>query len=107
MMWIGAGAAGGYALGRDYIQGDTDKSFEGMFDTALNILEGMGTIQSRFSNPSMGNIRAAVGSSRVDILIERLTLKTVRLRVKSRKNLMPNLELAQRIYNNILQQSGQ
>lgn len=107
MMWIGAGAAGGYALGRDYIQGDTDKSFEGMFDTAVNILEGMGTIQSRFSNPSVGKIQATVGSSRVDILIERLTLKTVRLRVKSRKNLMPNLELAQRLYNNILQQSGQ
>lgn len=107
MMWIGAGAAGGYALGRDYIQGDTDKNFDSVYDSAVNIAEGMGIIQSRFSNPSLGKIRASVGSSRVDILIERLTLETVRLRVKSRKNLMPNLELAQRIYNNILQQSGQ
>lgn len=103
MMWVGAGAAGGYALGRDYIRGETDKNFDSVYDSAVNIVEGMGIIQSKFSNPSIGKIRAKVDTSSLEIVVERLTRQTVRLRVKSRKNLMPNLELAQRVYNNILQ----
>lgn len=106
MMWIGAGAAGGYAIGRDYIQGETDKNFDSVYDSALDIVEIMGVVESKFSNPSIAKIRAKVDTSSLEIIIERLTRQTVRLKVKSRKNLMPNLELAQRVYNNILQQSG-
>lgn len=103
MMWVGAGAAGGYALGRDYIQGVTDKNFESVYDAAINVAEGMGIIESHFSNPSIGKIKAKVRNSNLEIVVERLTRQTVRLRVKSRKNLMPNLELAQEVYNTILQ----
>ena len=44
-----------------------------------------------------------VGTSSLDIDVERLTQKTVRLKVRSRKNLMPNIELAQKVYTKILQ----
>lgn len=58
---------------------------------------------SLFRNPSIGKIRARVENSSLEIIVERLTRSTVRLKVKSRKNLMPNIELAQRVYNKILQ----
>lgn len=105
MMLVGAGAAGGYAIGRDYIQGDTDKGFESVYNSAVNVADMMGIIESKFSNPSVGKIRAMVENSSLEIDLERLTRQTVRLRVKSRKNMMPNIELAQKVYNKILQQS--
>ena len=105
MMLVGAGAAGGYAIGKDYIQGETDKNFNSVYDTAVSVLELMGIIESKYSNPSIGKIRAKVDNSSLELTVERLTRSTVRLKVKSRKNLMPNIELAQKVYNKILQQS--
>lgn len=105
VMLIGAGAAGGYAVGKDYIQGETDKNFDNVYDSALNIAGIMGDIDSQFSNPSLGKIKARVENSSLEIIVERLTRQTVRLRVKSRKNMMPNIELAQKVYSKIIQQS--
>ena len=53
---VGAGAAGGYAIGKDYIQGETDKNFDRVYDSAINIADIMGAVESRFSNPSLGKI---------------------------------------------------
>ena len=102
-MLVGAGAAGGYAIGPDYIQGETDKDFSGIYNSALDVVEIMGVIQSKYSSASVGKIRAKVENSSLEISVERLTRHTVRLKVKSRKNLMPNIALAQKVYNNILQ----
>ena len=102
---VGAGAAGGYAIGRDYVQGEADRNFESVYTAAVNVADGMGTIASKVSNPSIAKIQATVGTSSLEIVIEKLTRQAIRLKVKSRKNLLPNLELAQKVYNNILQQS--
>ena len=100
---VGAGAAGGYAIGPDYVQGETDKDFSGIYNSALDVAGIMGVIQSKYNSPSVGKIRAKVENSSLEISVERLTRHTVRLKVKSRKNLMPNIALAQKVYNNILQ----
>ncbi|MEK6563536.1 MAG: DUF3568 family protein [Candidatus Omnitrophota bacterium] len=100
---VGAGAAGGYAIGKDYIQGETDKDFDRVYDSAVTIAGIMGDIESQFSNPSTGKIKANVETSSLEIYVERLTKKTVRLKVRSRKNLMPNIELAQKVYTKIIQ----
>ena len=99
----GGRAAGGYAIGPDYIQGETDKDFSGIYNSALDVAGIMGVIQSKYNSPSVGKIRAKVENSSLEISVERLTRHTVRLKVKSRKNLMPNIALAQKVYNNILQ----
>ena len=104
-MLVGAGAAGGYAIGKDYIQGESDKNFESVYNSAVNIAGILGVIQSQFSNPSLAKIKARVESGTLEINIERLTRQTLRLKVKSRKNLMPNIELAQKVYSKILQQA--
>ena len=99
---LGAGAAGGYALSKDYIQGEYDKNFESVYGASLKISEMMGVVESKFSNPSLAIIKARVDNAKVMIYIERLTQNTLRLKVKSRKNLMPDTELAQRVYNKII-----
>lgn len=105
VMLVGAGAAGGYAVGKDYIQGEIDKDFDRVYDSAVTIAGIMGDIESQFSNSSIGKIKASAETSSLEISVERLTQKTVRLKVKSRKNLMPNIELAQKVYTKILQQA--
>lgn len=100
---VGAGAAGGYAIGPDYVQGETDKDFSGIYNSALDIAGIMGIVQSKYSSSTVGKIRAKVENSSLEISMERLTRHTLRLKVKSRKNLMPNIALAQKVYNNILQ----
>lgn len=102
---VGAGAAGGYAIGPDYVQGETDKDFSGIYNSALDVAGIMGVIQSKYSTLSVGKIRAKVENSSLEISMERLTRHTLRLKVKSRKNLMPNIALAQKVYNNILQRA--
>ena len=104
-MLVGAGAAGGYAAGKDYIQGESDKNFESVYNSAVNVAGILGVIESQFSNPSLAKIKARVEGSNLEINIERLTRQTLRLKVKSRKNLMPNIELAQNVYNKILLQA--
>jgi hypothetical protein len=103
MILVGAGAAGGYAIGKDYIQGESDKNFDSVYSSAVETTEIIGMVESKFRNPSIAKIRARVENSSLEIVVERLTRSTVRLRVKSRKNLMPNIELAQKVYNKILQ----
>ena len=105
MVLVGAGAAGGYAIGRDYIQGEMEKSFDSVYSSALHIVEGLGTIESKYSNSSVGKINAKVETSSLQIIVERLTRHAVRLKVKSRKNLLPNLDLAQRVYSSILEEA--
>ena len=104
MMFVGAGAAGGYAIGRDYVQGDVENDFDTMYDAAARISEKIGVIESKYSNNSVGRIRASVDTSSLYITVERLTRHAVRLKVKSRKNLLPNLDLAQKTYTNILEE---
>lgn len=105
MMIIGASAVGGYAVSRDTIQGEFDKSFDSVYNVALNISETLGDVESKSRNSNFGKIRAKVENGSLDIYVERLTAKAVRLRVKSRKNLLPNIELAQKVYNRILQEA--
>ena len=59
----GAGAAGGYAIGPDYIQGETDKDFSGIYNSALDVAGIMGVIQSKYNSPSVGKIGAEVENS--------------------------------------------
>ena len=105
MMLVGAGAAGGYAVGRDYIQGEMEKSFDSVYASALQSVESLGIIESKYNNSSVGKINAKVETSSLQIIVERLTRHAVRLRVKSRKNLLPNLDLAQRVYSSILEEA--
>lgn len=102
---MGTGVAGGYAIGRDYVQGEAEHKYERVYNSALSVVGSMGIIDSQFSNPSMAKIKARVENSSLEVNINRITRSSLRLRVKSRKNLMPNIELAQNVYNRILQQS--
>ncbi|HTL46442.1 MAG TPA: hypothetical protein VL688_00065 [Verrucomicrobiae bacterium] len=95
---LGAGAAGGYAISRDEIEGFSDKSADAVWSSALEVLTGQGAIL--LQDKQTGHLEAKVGGSEVKIEIFQVTPKSVRMRVQARKgyNLFPDMKLAQRIY---------
>lgn len=99
----GVGVLGGYAISKDTIQGETDRSFESLWGASLDVLDIMGLVYTE--HKSKGVIEAKVNSSDVKVAIEELTPKTARLRVSARKYLLPDINLAQKIYIKIVQKS--
>ncbi|MBM3244340.1 MAG: DUF3568 family protein [Candidatus Omnitrophica bacterium] len=96
------GAVGGYAVSKDTIQGDTDKPFDAIWNSALEIARLRGTIKK--DDYDKGRIEfIARDSSLVWISVSRLTQTANRVRVSSRRFHFPNLALAQDIFVKVME----
>lgn len=97
------GALGGYAISKDTIQGDTDKPYDKLWDSALVVGKIRGEIKNE--DQTKGYIELQAESSKVYVRLIRLTAATTRLRVSARKYHLPNLGLAQDIFVKIMEQA--
>lgn len=99
---IGAGAAGGYSISKDEIEGLSDVSFDKVWNAARDVVRTQGAITAE--NKSVGTMEAVIGGSTAEFKIEQVTPKTVRTRIKARqtKGLFPDIELAQDLYSQML-----
>jgi len=95
-----AGGLGAYAVSKDTVQGDTDKNYEALWDSALGVAGARGLIQEE--NAATGYIELGAESSKVWIKLIRLTQATTRVKVSARKYHFPNMELAQDIFVKII-----
>jgi len=96
---VGAGAAGGYAIGRDSITNHFDVSQSHAFEVSRQVVREMGWITEE--DVAHGRIKGSVQEATVTILVTPVSERTVKLEVKSRKLLMPRLAIAQSVYNEI------
>jgi len=97
---LGAGVAGGVAISKDTASVNVDKSFDAAWKATYDQLEKMGAIN--LQDKKVGKIEANIEDSEVTALIKQLTAKTVTIEIKARKNLFPNVTLAQDILNQII-----
>jgi len=98
------GAVGGYAVSRDTIQGDSDKSYDNIWNAALDLAKIRGTMKEE--DYVKGNIHfVALDSSLVWIRLIRMTRATTRLKVSARRFHLPNLDLAQELYTKIMEEA--
>jgi len=95
-----AGGLGAYAVSKDTVQGDSDKNFDLLWESAINVAKLRGIIQQE--NVSTGYIEATVESSKVWIRLMRLTQATTRIKVSVRKFHFPNMDLAQDLFVKIV-----
>ena len=95
-----AGGLGAYAISKDTVQGDTDKNYDTLWDSALNVAKTYGMVQQE--NAGTGNIELGAQHSKVWIKLVRLTQATTRVKVSARKYHFPNMELAQDIFVKII-----
>lgn len=94
------GALGVYAVSKDTIQGDTDKPYDSLWDSAVFVIASKGAIKQE--DKTKGHIELKDNSSQIYIRMIRLTRSTVRIRVSARKYHLPNLNLAQEIFTKIM-----
>jgi len=102
LVFGGAAAAGGYAISRDTIQGEIDRDFSQVWDTAIEVVSIMGRIESQ--NSEMGQIISIIQGARVTINLTQLTPSTIRIKVKARRSGFPRIGLAQEIYLKVTNQ---
>ncbi|MFA6357849.1 MAG: DUF3568 family protein [Candidatus Omnitrophota bacterium] len=95
-----AGGLGAYGVSRDTVQGDTDKNYEELWASALNVSSACGLIQQE--DAAGGYIELGTQSSKVWIKLVRLTQTATRVKVSARKYHFPNMELAQDIFVKII-----
>lgn len=102
---IGAavGGMGCYAVSKDIVQGETDKSYDSVWDAVVTVSKIRGTIKQEDSG--RGYLVLAANGSKVWIRLVRLTRSTVRLRIQARRFHLPNLALAQDIYARIMEEA--
>lgn len=90
------GALGGHALSKDTVQGETDKPYDILWNSAVAVGRIRGNIQ--YEDRMKGYIEFKEESSQVYVRLVRLTAATTRLRVSARKHHLPNLVSAQDIF---------
>jgi len=98
---IGAGAAGGYAIGRDSITNHFDLSQSRVFGVSRQVIQDMGLITEE--DATRGRLKASVQEATVTVIVTPVSDETVKLQVKARKHLMPKLSVAESVYNEIFQ----
>lgn len=98
---VGAGVGGGIAISRDTVEGHFDKSMDQVWRASRDIMMQEGFI--RLEDKVHGKIEGESEKSEVKIEISQVSERTIRVRVKARKSykLVPNIDLANKIYNKI------
>lgn len=99
-----AGAVGGYAVSRDSVTLDLDRPLERVWALCLEETQGQGTIKRQ--DRRRDRIEARIREADVVVTVERLTDSTVRVIIRARKHLLPQVETAQRLALGIARRAG-
>jgi hypothetical protein len=104
LLFFGAGAAGGYAISQDEIEGFMDKKYDAVWDASRKVIQREGAILSE--DKAAGNIQAQVEKSEVTLKIEQISAASLRVRIQARKSmkLLPDIDLAHNLYNQIIKE---
>jgi len=96
---VGAGVAGGLAIAEDTVKLTKDRSYNKCWSATLSEIQKMGKVDLK--DKDAGKIEATVRDSKVWATVKILTPKTVTIEIKCRKNMFPNINLANEIANRI------
>lgn len=100
LVWLGAGAAGGYAISADSVRNQFTLPREQVFERASAVARQLGMVT--VEDDARGVIQLRVGETNVTVTVKSLTSRTVELRIKARSRfLMPRVNVAQDVYNAI------
>lgn len=101
----GVGVLGGYAMSPDTVEGETESDYDTLWDAATEILSIMGTVNTK--DYKLGTVDGTVSGARVTIDLSQVSSSEVRLRVKARKNMLPDIKSAQDIFVKIKNRAKQ
>ena len=95
-LWVAGGTAAGYALTRDSMAFTVeDRSFSRVWEAAARETRRQGTVKAE--DPGKGRLDARIEGADVVVTLEQLTVTTVRVTVRARKNLLPRRSVAEQL----------
>lgn len=101
---VATGAVGGYAVSKDSVTVDLDRSWDRVWEISLQEAKRLGHVKRE--NRENGRIDARIQKTDVVLTLQQLTPKTVRVVIHARKYLLPHVETAQRLGVAIANQAG-
>lgn len=90
-----AGAIVGYAVSRDSVTVDLDRPLDQVWSACLEETKRQGTVKRQ--DQARGRIDAQIRRVDVVVTVDALTPSTVRVVIRARKNLLPQVDTAQRL----------
>ncbi len=100
---MAVGGVGAYAISKDTIQGDTDTSYETLWDSAQKVARIRGTVLKEDFN--RGYIEIDAKPNKIWIQFVRVTTASTKIKVSARKYKLPNIDLAQEVFIKIIEES--
>ena len=101
---LASGAVAGYLVGRDSVTMDLDRPREHVWNVCLEETKRQGAVKR--GDPKGGRVEAQIQQASVVLTLEQLTPATVRVVIRARKNLLPRIEVAQRLAIEIARRIG-
>ena len=101
---VASGVAAGYAVSRDSVILDLDKSWESVWNACVDEVKYEGRLKRE--NRKRSRIDARIRDVDVVLTLEQLTPATVRVVIRARKHLLPRVEVAQRLGLGIARRMG-
>lgn len=92
---VGAGVAGGMAMSKDTAKLEIDRNSNQAWSASQNVIKKLGVLTSE--NKKGGTFEANVRDAKVIVTILQITPRSVRIEVKSRKNMLPQIDLSNEI----------
>lgn len=101
---LGAGAAGGYAISKDEIEGFSEQSLDQTWRTAYELFNRDGAVAS--ADKERAKIEAIISDSKVHFSAEQVSPRSVRFVIQARKNmnLFPDIKLAQSLHQKMMKE---
>ena len=99
-----AGAVVGYAVSRDSVTMDLDRPRDQVWGACLEETKRQGNLKRE--DRLRGRIDARIRETDVTLTLEQLTPSTVRVVIRARKHLLPQVDVAQRLGVAIARRAG-
>ncbi len=99
-----SGAVVGYAVSHDSVTVDLDRPWDRIWSACLEETKRQGRVKSE--DRANGRIDARIQKTDVVVTLEQLTPSTVRVVIRARRNLLPQVEVAQHLGVGIARRVG-
>lgn len=103
-VFVGVGALAGYAISKDTLQAEIDVPFSKLVAISRDSLLEM-KAEITEEDDEAGRIKANIGAGIIKVSIDSLTKSTQRIRISSRKALLPDLNTANKLLVKILEKT--
>lgn len=101
---LASGAAVGYIVGKDSVTMDLDRPRELVWTACFEEAKHLGMVKR--VDPKNGRLDAQIQRASVVVTLEQLTPATLRVVVRARRNMLPRIEVAQRLAIGIARRVG-